>query len=214
MSTDILGSVVRALATVPNGLLGMVKDFIHKITGSDADLWVAQGKLFLQQKPCWTEKQNGRVAVADPNILEVDYSITLEQMIGAGKYDWKNENITSSRFPVKDEGVVQFEFKLFHFNRTTTSEKVEKAIREEDETNSWEPAQIEHLLVFGAKLPEEQRKFPVIALGSSAQLVGRRDVPCLCGDDSRRNLGLAWWVAGWYGHCRFLAVRKFSVPQT
>jgi len=54
MSKDILGSVVRALVTVPEQNLGMVKDFIHKITGGDSVVWIDQGKLFLQQKACWT----------------------------------------------------------------------------------------------------------------------------------------------------------------
>lgn len=55
MSKDNLGSVVRALVNVPSELLGMVKDFVHKITGKDRELWIAQGKLFLQGQPCWTK---------------------------------------------------------------------------------------------------------------------------------------------------------------
>ena len=53
---DILGSVIRALVNVPTEFLGIVKDFIHKITGVDSGIWIAQGKLFLQQKPCWIPK--------------------------------------------------------------------------------------------------------------------------------------------------------------
>lgn len=50
---DILGPTMRALLSVPTRLLGMVRDFIHKITGAESELWTKQAKLFLQQKPCW-----------------------------------------------------------------------------------------------------------------------------------------------------------------
>ncbi|MBI2030537.1 hypothetical protein HYT05_02860 [Candidatus Kaiserbacteria bacterium] len=138
--------------------------------------------------------------------LTVDYTQTLEQMIAAGRYDWKNSDITAERFSLVGDGVVDFEIKLFHFKRSISSEDADEAIK----NDGWESAKIEHLLAFGAKYPEEQRKFPIVGLGSSAQVSGGRYVPCLYGGDSLRCLDLAWWGGGWAGYYRFLAVRKLS----
>lgn len=154
------------------------------------------------------------VALPESITLSVDYSRSLEQMVAAGQYDWTNSDITAKRFPVQGEGIEQFEVKLFHFDRTTQSQDNVDAIRADDPANPWEPGKIEHLLSFGKKYPEEQRKYPIIALGSVAGVGGYRSVPCLGRVDAERGLYLGWWDSGWGGDCRFLAVRKLSsVPQ-
>ena len=106
--------------------------------------------------------------------------------------------------PVVGNGVEQFEAKIFHFDRNISSEKAVEAIKAAD----WESGKIEHLLSFGAKFPEEQRKYTIIALGSVAEVRGRRDVPYLSRDGAGRGLGLHWWGYDWLGRYRFLAVRK------
>ena len=140
-------------------------------------------------------------------VLSIDYSRTLEQMIAAGHYDWKNDNITAKKFPVVGNGVEQFEAKIFHFDRNISSEKVVEAIK----AAGWESGNIEHLLSFGEKYPEKQCKYPIIALGSVAEVVGYRSVPCLGKDDTKRDLDLSWWGGGWDGRYRFLAVRPVKV---
>ena len=144
--------------------------------------------------------------MSEPIVLSVDYSQSLEQMIAEGNYDWKNSDITAKRFPVVGNGIEQFEAKLFHFDRNTVSQDNVDAIKADDPANPWEPGKIEHLLAFGAKYPEEQRKYPVIALGSVARVCGGRSVPCLNRGGAERDL--SWWGDGWGGDCRFLAVRK------
>lgn len=141
-------------------------------------------------------------------ILTVDYGLTLEQMIAVGNYDWKNDDLTDKRFPIKGDGVQEFEACLIHPNRSISSEDCIQLIKDTDKTNPWEPAQTEHLLAFGAKYPEEQRKFPIIALGSVGEVDGNRGVPCLDEDGSKRGLHLPWFGGGWRARCRFLAVRK------
>ena len=139
------------------------------------------------------------------NIMTVDYSMTLEQMIAAGSYDWKNSNITAKRFPLSDNDKVAFEPKLFHFHLHTSSKD---AIKEMDK-GGFRPAKIEELLTYGAILTDEQRKYPIVALGSVAKLDGSRGFACLVGDDVRRGLQLSWLGNGWFSdHCRFLGVRK------
>ena len=142
--------------------------------------------------------------------ITVNYDQSLETMIVAGHYDWRNDDITAKRFAPKGEGVVEYEAKLFHFDRNLSSEQAVEAIKSADTTNPWEPGKIEHLLSFGAKYPEEQRKYPIIGLGSVAEVDGDRDVPCLYRSGAERLLDLIWWDGGWGGSCRFLAVRQLS----
>ncbi len=146
---------------------------------------------------------------SEPIVLIVDYGQTLEDMIVAGRYDWKDDNIIVKRFPIEGKGTVEFEATLFHFNENISSENAKKQIEEA----GYEAGKIEHVLSFGANYPEEQRKFPIVGLGSVSEVSGARRVPCLFRGDSRRYLGLSWWGNDWSAHCRFLAVRKVSRPS-
>lgn len=146
------------------------------------------------------------VALPESITLSVDYGRSLDQMIAAGNYEWKNNDITAKKFPVQGEGIEQFEAKIFHFDRTMSSEAVVEAIK----AAGFEPGKIEHLLSFGEKYPEEQRKYPIIALGSVAEVDGGRIVPYLRVFGRERSLYLFWWDDDWGGRCRFLAVRKLS----
>jgi hypothetical protein len=55
-------------------------------------------------------------------IIAVDYSKSLQNMMADGSYDWVNPAITSKGFPITAVGIVQFETKVFHFNRYISSE--------------------------------------------------------------------------------------------
>ena len=144
----------------------------------------------------------------DLKIVSVDYAQPLPAMIAAGRYDWINDDITVKRFPVKGEGVAEFETKLFQFDGISS----ENAIKE-IEAQGWQTASVEHLLSFGAKNPDEQRKYPIIALGSIGEVGGGRHVPCLDGDVSERFLDLFWWDDDWLSFYRFLAVRRLFRPS-
>ena len=142
--------------------------------------------------------------------LRVNYGLTLEQMIAAGKYDWGCDDITAKRFSIEGVGTGEFEAKLFHFDRYIPSDHAKSLIEEA----GYEPAKIEHLLAFGAAYPDEQWKYPIVALGSVGEIAGFgfRFVPCLCGFRFRRDLSMDWWSGGWDSNCRFLVVRRSSRP--
>ncbi len=133
----------------------------------------------------------------------VDFTKTLEEMIAAGKYDWRNNVITSQLFPIVGNGTVVVDAKLFHFGRSTTSNEVEREL----ETAGYRSATIAELLAFGASFPEVQRQFPVIALGSVTKVSGGRSVPCLVRHGAERSLDLDWRGRVWGDACRILAVR-------
>lgn len=137
----------------------------------------------------------------------VDYDMGLDNMIVAGNYDWKNDDITAKRFPIVGKGKVEFEDSLFHFDRDISSEDAIRLIAESDKENPWQVARIENILAYGAKNPEQQREFPIIGLGSVAEVDGGRYVPSLSRYGSGRRLGLGYFGGGWNASCRFLAVR-------
>lgn len=136
-------------------------------------------------------------------LATVDYGLSLAAMIQLGKYDWMNSDITAERFPIKGEGQKNVQFELVHFNRGISSEDAAAEMKK----RGLRPARIEELLSFGAKYPELQLQFPIVALGSVAEFGGGQRVAYLYRGDARRYLDLRWWSGGWGARCRFLVVR-------
>jgi len=139
-----------------------------------------------------------------PYVVTVNHDLSLAAMIRAGQYDWVNSDITSDHFPIKDEEGTKDALELVHFERYIESDDV---LRELDR-RGLRSATIEELLAFGAKYPELQRQFPIVALGSVWRRLDGRFVPCLWSGAGKRYLGLSWFESGWSDRCRFLAVRK------
>ena len=152
---------------------------------------------------------NTKAAVNGFPIL-VDYTHSLAQMIAAGKYDSVNSNITDKHppppsilagLPIKAE----LKLELVPFNRTISSNDAIQELKQ----RGLRPATPPELLAFGATYPEEQRKYPIVALGSVWQRWdGYRFVPYLSSDGDRRGLDRSFFGGGWRAGCRFLAVRE------
>lgn len=70
------------------------------------------------------------------------------------------------------------------------------------------PALYEELLGFAEKYPDEQWKYPIVALGSETLVHGYRNVAYLWHDDDGRSLYLSWIDDDWNVLYRFLAMRK------
>lgn len=129
---------------------------------------------------------------------------TLADMLAAGKYSYLNPNITEKNFPVNPALYTIEGSKLYHFNKRMKTAQVFVAIR----ADGYEPDGLEKLLAYGAEHPEEQRKYPIIGLGSSwVDPGGDRNVPYLGESDRERYMDLDWDGPGgeWDEHCRFLA---------
>lgn len=155
--------------------------------------------------------------IGGADVLVVDYSRNLEQMIAAGRYggdgdNW-NRDITFKRFPIVGSGIAHLEFAIFDFGRAISSDDAVEAIRAYDKTNPWEPAKTEHTLAYGASYTGGQKKNPIIGLGSSATVDGDICVLRLrlrvSGRDHR--LGLDKRNVIWTAQCGFLAIR--IIPQ-
>jgi len=135
----------------------------------------------------------------------VEYGRSVSDLVAAGNYDWKNGEVNDKNFPRPENGSHTVEVQLIHFNRVI---RTEEALKELDR-QGLKPADLHTLLSLGAKYPDLQREFPIVALGSVWQdRNGNRDVPYLNGSGLERHLDLNWAGNGWSGLCRFAAVRK------
>lgn len=148
------------------------------------------------------------------NALSVDPAKGLTEMIVACACGWNHPDITVENFPVvgTGAGVVKMEYKIFHFGRTIVSGVPEELIVADDLARPWVPAKIDKLLTYGAANPDEQRKYPIVALGSVASIDQDDRVPCLTMGLRERSLDLEWLGVNWPGHYRFLAVRPVLEP--
>jgi len=143
--------------------------------------------------------------ICDRHNVVVDYGMSLADMLAVGKYDWKNNDITTKHFPTQDNGQAEVEIFLVHIGRDMGTDNVLKEL----DARGLRPAKIEELLALGADQPELQRQFPIIALGSVWRVSdGSRRVACLGRSGAERSLGLRWYGFGWDDVCRFAAVRK------
>lgn len=133
--------------------------------------------------------------------INVDCSLSLEEMISACRCDWVRGDITSRWFPVLGKGKKTLRVEIVHLNCDISPEA---AIAEISKKGA-RPASIEELLAFGASFPEIQRRFRVVALGSFFQVQGAYNIPYLgMGSDGRSLDLLSCSVLE--SDCRFLVV--------
>jgi hypothetical protein len=139
-------------------------------------------------------------------IITVDETVSVEDAVKTGKFDWSDDDITSTNFPKITNGQKwdDKEVTIFHFNKTMTLEAV---IAEMDKAG-YKPANIWALIGLAVKEPDLQRKFQIVGLGSVCKLGGDRRVPRLYGDSSLRDLGLGYFDVDWNDDYRFAGVRK------
>ena len=78
----------------------------------------------------------------------------------------------------------------------------------EMDCKSLRPALYEELLGFALKYPDEQREFPIVALGSEVRLRAGCHVAYLWYDGDGRHLRMFCLDRDWYVIYRFLAVRE------
>jgi hypothetical protein len=137
--------------------------------------------------------------------VRVNYELSVEEAIEAGKYQAVNADIMGKNFPSTKKGQADIEIVLIRFEHRMKSEDVLDELHKE----GLRAADLPEFLAFGAEHPDVQRKFSVVGLGSVWQdRKGYRNVPCLYTASEGRYLDLHWWDDGWYSYSRFAAIRK------
>jgi hypothetical protein len=108
---------------------------------------------------------------------------------------------------VEGTGTKKFRAKIFHFGRHIWSRDAVAAMKAEN----FLPASNVHRRAFGAAFPEEERKYPIAYLGSSAQVSGILGVVHFFRRVVKRDrLYLSDCLGGWEARWRFLGVREVS----
>jgi len=191
------------IGDVPGNVLGMLADLNHKLQ---------HGKISPKQLERFLKKENpfdSTITITEKHTIlqvTVNRDRSIADGVAAGKYNFSNTDITDANFPHTGAGTESSEIVLVHFDALMSTDNVLKELKK----RNLRPADIQELLAIGEQFPEQQREFPIIALGSIEQcLDGNRVVPFLCSDDSKRELYLGWvGVVDWSEICRFAAVRK------
>ena len=145
---------------------------------------------------------------------------SIKDAIKKVKYDWVYDYILKGEENQKlvkqlEKASVskEVETELVHFNKSISTEN---ALKELDRMGMRPATEVE-LLAFGVEYPEEQRKYPIVALPSQEQINndsvfrdegGIRCALCLFRHGAERRLDLVWLEGAWHGRWRFLAVRK------
>lgn len=177
------------------GQLNAIVKLLRKQAGEDAPERFLRGELIVSEPAYYVESTQ---------TLTVNYDISLADALVLGKYDSVNGNITQANFPPSGKGTQTIEAALFHFDKTMTSKRV---IAEMNKAG-YRPATIEELLALGQVNPDLQRKYPIVALGSSCVVDGGRNVSYLSWGSNERKCNLSRFDFDLNDRCRFLAVRK------
>jgi hypothetical protein len=136
--------------------------------------------------------------------VQVDYSLSLGQMIAAGEYDETNGDINPRNFRLEGAGCRKVELTLVQFSRAMAPLELVTLM----ERRGYRPATIEELLALGREQPDLQRSIPIVALGSGLRRHDRRYVPCLGGSAFVRSLVLVVIYRRWSNCYRFVFVKK------
>lgn len=127
--------------------------------------WICVGALVLLLGGCMSQKE--WAALLDgPYPLNLDYSRSVEESLQAGKYDWVYYRITPATFASSETGKADLTAVLVRFSPQADLDwlfRIQAAA-------GYRPSTFKELLAFGEAYPEVQRKLPVIALGSPADL--------------------------------------------
>jgi len=110
--------------------------------------------------------------------VEVDGTKTLKQMIMDGNYDQDNFGFCRDQpsFDIANKTKRTEVIKLFNFKKNR--EDTGLSFKTEMKKEGFRPSTVEELLALGAKYPNLQRRFPVMAFGSLSMVTDRRLGPC------------------------------------
>ncbi len=97
----------------------------------------------------------------------MDYSKSIEDSLIAGRYAWVDYRVTSASFPRSETGRGKVSAVLVPFSPQASLGYV----FHRQAAAGLRPATLMELLAFGEAYPEEQRKLPAMALGSSVDLM-------------------------------------------
>jgi len=140
-------------------------------------------------------------------VIKLDFTKKLKEMIREGDYDFIGVDLDERDFSFAGETEKEVKIHLFSFSKNVDSAEAISEIR------NWgfKPITVVELLAIGAQMPDLQKDWDIIALGSD--IFGEK-VPVLLREisladpgDPRRVVALANRRKIWNTRCRFPAIR-------
>ena len=157
MEKNMLGEVVRKIVDLPLETLGVIYDLLEKSSGEARQEWLEELKKFLRKENCWTSFNQSKKTKFP---IFADYAKSIEELVLLGKYDSVGVGLTTKNFPTKRTGKAKMKVEFVPFDRSTFSlgaiEKIDKM--------GYRTLEVCELLTLGAKYPDIQREFPILAL--------------------------------------------------
>lgn len=155
-----------------------------------------------------------RIMAKVPNVFHfaVDDSLSYEQMVEAGQYDYVYD--IPKGYPATKRGIVWYEATYVSSDdpeHGLSSAEAIKKIVSADEEDPWKPSGAGHILTLGHFFPNDQRQFPIIApCDEGSTVIGVPGKLALNRYGEQRTCGLACDPEGnvWHPVCQFLAVRE------
>jgi len=136
-------------------------------------------------------------------VLEVDHSLTREQLVKALGCDWVDLDFTENNVPLpKSDKKENITVELLHFNENISDKEATRRAKE----RGYRRATPREVMTLGVKHKDLQRDFPIIAAPT-----GRR-VLYLNRNGAERGLVVDCTEGGWSGSCRFAVVREQLTP--
>jgi hypothetical protein len=160
MEKDMLREVVRRIVDLPLEFLGAIYDLLGKLLSEAGQEWLAELKKFLRKESCWTGSNQSKKTRFS---IFVDYARSIEELVRLGKYDSSGVGFTTENFPTKRIGKVKMKVQFIPSALSITS----KVALEASDKMGYRALEACELLTFGAKYPDIQREFPILALGST-----------------------------------------------
>jgi hypothetical protein len=99
------------------------------------------------------------------NILTVDYSFSLTDLITRAAFNLVDKSLMSEEYPGLEEGIINYEWKVFGFHQIKPSEAA-KYILWEDRQNPWQLAQGPQLISWAILRPRDQFTKTIVGLGA------------------------------------------------
>ena len=200
---ESLDQIVGADATPP---IGILRDLFAKLSSQDGDVWWKMLKAFLRKDACWVTKVGRTVCAIVTHI--VDGSLSCSDMIDGCMLGIFDRRINQKNFPFSSVTTDEWEFRVIQFAEDVFSEEVSSSLVDFNTGGPWQLAGIEHLLTYGKYHPDDQRRNPIVSLGSVGVIDRTQYVPCLDARHGLRYVDLHPWVKKWHKSNSFLIVRK------
>ena len=126
---------------------------------------------------------------------------TVEGLLSSGQYEEVNGDVSDRNFPVTgSRWDRELGIELVHVGHSSPTDQILLRL----DIRGLRPATAAELLALGAKYPDLQRQFPIVALGQE----WRGRAVFLDGSRKERTVRLGWRGGSWNANYRFAAIHK------